>query len=211
VSDLGTATVAIVRAILGGIAQAGVDASAVAAELGVAPETLADPDARVPGALVYDLCERALAVTRGPLFGLRLAIAMPAGAMAVCEYAVLERYADALLEKLPRGDPFVDNVRRAVADALRGRDPSLQATAARLGVGAGTLQRRLAALETTHQDVVEEVRNELAARYLVHEGLGVSEAAYLLGFSEPSAFHRAFKRWTGKTPLEYKKQAVRTA
>ncbi len=48
---------------------------------------------------------------------------------------------------------------------------------------------------------------ELAARYLVHEGLGVAEAAYPLGFSGPSAFHRAFKRWTGKTPLEYKRES----
>jgi AraC-like DNA-binding protein len=47
-----------------------------------------------------------------------------------------------------------------------------------------------------------------AAGLRFFEGLGVAEVAYLLGFSEPSAFHRAFKRWTGKTPLEYKKSSV---
>ena len=49
------------------------------------------------------------------------------------------------------------------------------------------------------------LRRELATRYLVHEGMGIGEVASLLGFSDPSAFHRAFKRWTGTTPIEYRK------
>jgi AraC-like DNA-binding protein len=49
--------------------------------------------------------------------------------------------------------------------------------------------------------VREDVRRELAQRYLA-DGLSIAEISFLLGFSEPSAFFRAFKRWTGKTPLE---------
>ncbi len=59
---------------------------------------------------------------------------------------------------------------------------------------------------TSHQELLDEMRQEPAIRYLREPGMAVCEVAYLLGFSESSAFHRAFKRWTGKTPNEYRGQ-----
>ena len=53
----------------------------------------------------------------------------------------------------------------------------------------------------------DDVREALAQRYLSDDRLAVEEAAFLVGFSEPSAFHRAFKRWTGLTPSAYREQA----
>src|SRR5262249_20680484 len=88
VGDLGTATVALARVILGGVAAMGGDAQRVARDVGLEAKDLADADARVPGGVVFDLFERAVEATNDPLFGLHLAVAMPAGAMAVCEYAV---------------------------------------------------------------------------------------------------------------------------
>ncbi|MBV9881775.1 MAG: helix-turn-helix transcriptional regulator [Sphingomonadaceae bacterium] len=65
-----------------------------------------------------------------------------------------------------------------------------------------TLYRRLKAEGATFEQVLEELRRRLALRYVREEGLSVKEAAYRLGFSDPAAFSRAFKRWTGVAPRE---------
>lgn len=83
--------------------------------------------------------------------------------------------------------------------------PTLETAAARLGVSARTLRRRLQEEGTTFQDTLDETRCELAKRHLGEDKLALGEVAFLLGFSEPSAFHRAFKRWTGQTPLSYRR------
>jgi len=59
---------------------------------------------------------------------------------------------------------------------------------------------------TSHQELVEEMRKAMAAHYLENSQLGISEIAYLLGYSEPSAFHRAFKRWFDTTVTLFRKQ-----
>ncbi|MCA9710747.1 MAG: helix-turn-helix transcriptional regulator [Myxococcales bacterium] len=70
----------------------------------------------------------------------------------------------------------------------------------RLGLGERTLQRRLEALGIGYADVLAEVRAERACDYLREPGISLAEIAWLLGFSEQSAFTRAFKRWHGRTP-----------
>jgi len=73
--------------------------------------------------------------------------------------------------------------------------------AKQLGLTVRSLQRRLKDAGTSFQAAREDVRRTLAQRYL-DDGLAIAEISFLLGFSEPSAFFRAFKRWTGLTPLE---------
>ena len=63
---------------------------------------------------------------------------------------------------------------------------------------------------TSHQDLLDEVRSELSRRYLQEPELAICEVAYLLGFSEPSAFHRAFRRWTGVTPKAFRMSRARS-
>ncbi len=118
--------------------------------------------------------------------------------------SMLDRYADSLLAKIPRDDGLVEQARRAIAESLRGGDASDEGTASRLHMSARTLQRRLRALGTSHQELVDGVRRDLAVRYLVNERIAVGEVAYLLGYSDPTTFHRAFKRWTGRTPHDYR-------
>jgi len=89
-------------------------------------------------------------------------------------------------------------------DELNGGDASLVALAARIGMSERTLQRKLSGQGTSHQKLLDEMRRELALRYLRDPNIAICEAAYLLGFSESSAFHRAFKRWTGATPSEFR-------
>ncbi|MFS8070938.1 MAG: helix-turn-helix domain-containing protein, partial [Byssovorax sp.] len=95
---------------------------------------------------------------------------------------------------------------RALLEGELGRVlPTLETAATRLGVSARTLRRRLQEEGTTFQDTLDETRCELAKRHLGEDKLALGEVAFLLGFSEPSAFHRAFKRWTGQTPLSYRR------
>ena len=104
----------------------------------------------------------------------------------------------------PRGaPPFLDGVRRAVRRGMVEGNGQLDDVARRLGLSTRSLQRRLREEGTSFQAVRDETRQSLADRYL-NEDLSMAEISFLLGFSAPSAFFRAFKRWTGSTPLEYR-------
>ena len=94
--------------------------------------------------------------------------------------------------------PFVDRVRRAAADDLAG-GASLAGVARRLGMSARTLRRRLEREKCSLRAVIDDVRRERGTALLA-AGTPVKEIASSLGFSEPSAFSRAYKRWTGKPP-----------
>lgn len=122
---------------------------------------------------------------------------------------VIERHAEALLAARP--DPVESTaarVRRIAADALGEGDASLRRVAERLKTSERSLQRRLADEGVTFDAVLDDLRRELALRYLGDRKLAIAEVAYLLGYSEPSAFHRAFKRWTGATPSEVRRRAA---
>ena len=89
-------------------------------------------------------------------------------------------------------------VRQSVA-AHPAREPSPDQIAKQLGISARTLRRQLAHAGTSVRVVVDEVRRGRADELLARGG-SVKEVAFALGFSEPSAFSRAYKRWTGKAP-----------
>jgi AraC-like DNA-binding protein len=118
--------------------------------------------------------------------------------------AVLDRYAEELLAKLPKSESFLDTVRQILSQGLRGGDPSLTAIAKQLGYAPRTLQRKLQEAGTSYHTLLDEMRQELSFYYLRDAQIAVSEVAFLLGFSETSAFHRAFKRWTGTSPGEFR-------
>jgi AraC-like DNA-binding protein len=118
--------------------------------------------------------------------------------------AMIDRYADARLAKVPSNVDLVDRVRMLIANALCGGDPSLRAISALLHVHGRTLQRRLRGAGTSHEAVLDALRREHAQQYLARADISVGEVAYLLGYSAPRAFHRAFRRWAGQTPHEYR-------
>jgi AraC-like DNA-binding protein len=119
--------------------------------------------------------------------------------------ALIDQYAEELLQRLPRGHALSDRVRQIVAESLCDGDHGLEPIAERLRMSPRTLQRRLQEEDTSHQQLVDELRHELAVKYLAEPNLSIGEVAFLLGFSDPSAFHRAFRRWTGKTPGEHRR------
>jgi len=114
--------------------------------------------------------------------------------------AILSRAADELAKHTPTDPLMTAQVKRVLHEALRSDDATIEHVAKRLGLTARSLQRRLTDETTTFAQVREDVRRELARRYL-GDGLPIADISFLLGFSEPSAFFRAFKRWTGETPL----------
>lgn len=122
--------------------------------------------------------------------------------------AVLDRHLQDLVARLPQSESFLDRVRGCLAGELARGEPSLSRVAQRLHMSPRSLQRRLHQEGQSLQSLLVELRVELARRYLAEPGESVSEVAFLLGFSEVSTFHRAFKRWTGQTPGEYRKSRL---
>ena len=91
-----------------------------------------------------------------------------------------------------------------IVDRLPDGPPSQEVIARDLSVSNRTLQRKLKDEGTSFMDLLQDTRMQLAQKYLRQPSRSVVETAYLLGFSEPSTFSRAFKRWTGKAPAEYR-------
>ena len=102
---------------------------------------------------------------------------------------------------------LVAEVRSAIADALPEGQPSKSAVARRLGMSERTLHRRLAEERESFQDLVTGVRREAAESLLGSGRHRVVEVAFLTGFSDQTAFTRAFKRWTGLTPAAFREHA----
>jgi AraC-like DNA-binding protein len=123
---------------------------------------------------------------------------------------VVIRHAEAMLAARPESAESVGNrVRRFIAAALGEGEgaATLAAAADKFRMSERSLQRRLAEEGVGFDGLLEELRKDLAVRYLSDPKIAIAEIAYLLGYSEPSAFHRAFKRWTGATPREARQRA----
>ncbi len=124
--------------------------------------------------------------------------------------ATLHRHAEQLLADLAASRKFSTRVREHVIAVLQAGEPSADDVAARLKVSERTLRRRLKDEGTTYTDLLSDVRRELSLRYLHEPSVSVAEIAFLLGFSNASGFHRAFRRWTGTTPSEHRKRGARS-
>ncbi|MBE7452083.1 MAG: AraC family transcriptional regulator [Kofleriaceae bacterium] len=121
-------------------------------------------------------------------------------------WRIVERHAEVLLAARPAPAQLTARVRHHLTAVLADGGATLVATAAHLRLSERSLQRRLAGEGATFEALLDELRRELASRYLGDRALAIGEVAYLLGYSEPSAFHRAFKRWTGTTPADARRR-----
>lgn len=107
---------------------------------------------------------------------------------------------EALVRLQKKTSPLKIRVENAIATLLPHRQTRIDVVAAKLGMSAKTLARRLATEGSSFADILSTVRSALAHRYLADYGLQISEIAWLLGYSEIGAFTRAFQRWTGTNP-----------
>src|SRR5205807_7408292 len=118
----------------------------------------------------------------------------------------LERKAEQILARQSGQEGVAMDVRRLLAVPGSGSGTSIEAAARRLAMSPRTLQRRLSEEGTSFDSLREEMRKQTAETFLADRTLSVGEVAFLLGFSEPGAFHRAFKRWHNTTPDAFRKQ-----
>jgi len=121
--------------------------------------------------------------------------------------AMFDTQAEELLAQIERCRPERGVTSRKVLAILTRRItatvPSVLDVALELAISERSLQRELREEGTSFRRLIEDVRKEIALRHLAQPGALASEAAFLLGFSEPGAFTRAFRRWTGVSPTQF--------
>lgn len=122
---------------------------------------------------------------------------------------ILMEYAEELLGKLEAGKEFQDDVKQIVADLLPKGFVDIERISEKLNMSRWTLTRKLKEEGTTFKSLLRVLRKEFAISYLENQKLSTTEIAFLLGYSEASAFQRAFKNWTGENPFEYKQNRLK--
>jgi AraC-like DNA-binding protein len=144
----------------------------------------------------------------------RNGIALPPAALAAplsthdpALLALLDQQAEAALSLRGTSNRFLGPLRQEIRDRLRDGAPALDEAARALAMSPRTLQRRLADEGTSWNQLVDDVRKELAVRWVEEGARPLGEIAFLLGYSELSAFLRALKRWTGRSASELRQPA----
>lgn len=118
--------------------------------------------------------------------------------------SLLERQAEELLAKSPQQGIFVNRIQKLIREGLPSGETRMEIICRKLGSSVRTLQRKLQEEGTSYQELLEATRRDLSEFYLQKSEMAICEVSYLIGFSQPSAFHRAFRRWTGLTPKEFR-------
>ena len=121
-------------------------------------------------------------------------------------FALIEPFMRERKQHRARLEDLIGLVRHRIEVQFNDGNPQLDAVAASLGMSGSTLQRRLRSLNVSFQDLVRAVRRDLALRYVSEPHIPLTEVAFLLGYSELSAFSRAFRQWTGIAPARYRRR-----
>lgn len=119
--------------------------------------------------------------------------------------AILEAHAQQVLNDLSSGDQWLKQVQTAVLQALPDGVPSIKNLSEQFGQSERSFQKALASQGINFQEMVDDLRKRLALEYIKND-YNFLDIAMMLGYSEQSAFHRAFKRWTGQTPSRYRRR-----
>ncbi len=117
---------------------------------------------------------------------------------------MMKQRAEKLIRESTQHTSMASQVSALIANSLLGQEPDRGSIADKLAMSQRTLQRKLAKEDTSYQEVLDQTRHRLAKDYLQQLQLTITDIAYLLGFTEPSAFYRAFKKWHGMTPGQYR-------
>ena len=123
-------------------------------------------------------------------------------------FKILRRYLDDVLSHAPREDGLLASIRKTIAEVMKDGSPDIGRVAKTLALSPRTLQRRLKDGGLEFKALVDDTRRRFALEYLKDSENTLTEIAFLLGYSEVSAFSRAFKRWTGATPLDHRRKSL---
>lgn len=121
-------------------------------------------------------------------------------------FALFEQHATDSLKRL-QTPPLTERVRTEIVTLMKGEEPTLATVADRLAMGVRTLQLHLKDEGVSYQQLLADVRRDLAVKHLREPNFSTTDIAYLLGFAEPSVFYRSFKKWTGQTPGAFRMSA----
>lgn len=124
--------------------------------------------------------------------------------------ALLEHHANSFLSKIDESDYFSRKISLLLFERIQGNNPTIEDVAKELGMSVRVLQKKLKEEGKTFSEIATSVRQELAKSYLAEKRYTIDDITYLLGFSEPSVFRRAFKMWTGMTPGQYRSSSEQT-
>jgi AraC-like DNA-binding protein len=119
---------------------------------------------------------------------------------------LMRHYGDLRLAALPQQGGEIEQLRREVARLLVKGGDSIEHLAKATGISVRTLQRRLKDAGMSYNDLQSDVRKTLALNLLENQTLALGEIAFSLGYSDVSAFNHAFRRWTGQSPGQYRRQ-----
>ena len=133
-------------------------------------------------------------------------LAVPLGQADAQVRLMLDAYADRRLSEIEQGHSVLDRARALLARQLPEQGLELEQLAAQLALSPRTLQRRLREAGLSFSQLVDETRQQLVLHYLRDPALELADIAFLVGFSEAGSLARAFRRWTGQTPAEYRRQ-----
>jgi AraC-like DNA-binding protein len=125
-------------------------------------------------------------------------------------HRALELQAETRVARLGRSKSYTERVRDYLVDGKTSRGDDLEGVARALGLSVRTLRRRLQEEGTNYSAIASAAFVALAKRFLLDEERSVDETAYAMGYSTPSSFHKAFKRWTGTTPKAFRRRHDRT-
>ena len=120
-------------------------------------------------------------------------------------FRVLKRYVDHVVKEMPREDSLLAAVRKAIGETIRDGDLNFGRIAKKMRLSPRTLQRRLKEQGMGFKNLIDDTRRRFAINYMKDRNHSLTQIAFLLGYSEVSAFNRAFKRWTDSTPLRYRR------
>ena len=120
----------------------------------------------------------------------------------------LQNQAEKLHQELQQCDPVIIQVRATLQNMMERTIPRRERVASQLGMSERTLQRRLLEAGSSYQQILDELRLELAKEWLLSKDWAIADIALRLGFTEPRSFQRRFKTWTGMSPGEYRRQQL---
>lgn len=120
---------------------------------------------------------------------------------------LLEHHANSFLSKIDKDDHFSRKLSLLFFESIQSHIPTIENVAKDFGMSVRVLQYKLKEEGVTFSDILDRVRMELAKSYLSEKHYTIDDITYLVGFSEPSVFRRAFKRWTGMTPNQFRASA----
>ena len=121
-------------------------------------------------------------------------------------FQVFEKFVEDIVARIDQDEPLSRRVSRLILAQLKDNEATIDAVSAKMAMGVRTLQRKLRLEGSSFKELLANVRKEIAIYHLSRNILSITQISYALGFSEPSVFHRSFKKWVGITPADYRRR-----